>query len=234
MNRMCMLVMMLAVLLYSAPGGKVRAQEDKSGAPSRLSSAKLDVEGKALDEQIIDLNRRIEGVISKYKLMDTKDIRILPFQITYTLGNGFIEMERHSFEKNELLDKIIRLKKKSIKIYTSGSGVTKIESRIFERDYNSNLTTEVFIIDSSPSAAGTDDIVFTHALNGKKLLDVRRLGEVKNTTAFPVRNDIKREFLVPHLSYFYNVILNIAETYAKSVKDSDSMMAEFLRSSTVY
>lgn len=234
MNRMCRRAMILAVLFYAVFGGDILAQEDKAGAPSRLSSEKLDVEGKALDEQIADLNKKIEGVVSKYKLMNTKDIRILPFQITYTLGDGFIEMERHSFEKNELIDKIVKLKKKSIKIYTTGSGVTKIESRIFERDYNSNITTEVSIIDSSPMSAGTDDIIFTHAVNGKRLLDGKRMGEIKNTTAFPVRNDIKREFLVPHLSYFYNVILNIAETYAKSVKDSDSMMAEFLRSSTVY
>jgi len=103
-----------------------------------------------------------------------------------------------------------------------------------ERDYNGGLSTQVIIVDPTPTAAGTDDIIFTHILNGKKLLDGRKLGEVKNSTAFPVRNNLKREFLVPHLEYFSQVLLSIAETYARGIKDSDSQMYEFLKQSTSY
>ncbi len=56
---------------------------------------------------------------------------------------------------------------------------------------------------------------------------------MKNSTAFPVRNSLKRVFLVPHLEYFYQVLLSIAETYAKGIKDSDSQMFEFLKESTL-
>ena len=49
-----------------------------------------------------------------------------------------------------------------------------------------------------------------------------------------MRNDIKRNFLVPHLGYFYNVLLSIGETYAKSIKNTDSALSEFLEKSTDY
>jgi hypothetical protein len=213
----------------------VRSQEKtESARGGTLTSEKLDSEGRALDEQIAAISKKIEDVVARYKLMTTKDIRILPYQVTYRLADGYIEIQRHSFERDELTKQVTRLKKKTIRIYSSGSNVSKLESEIVERDYNGGLSTQVTIVDPTPSAAGTDDIIFTHIANGKKLLDGRRLGEVKNSTAFPVRNSLKREFLVPHLEYFYQVILSIAETYAKGIKDSDSLMYEFLKESTAY
>ena len=68
----------------------------------------------------------------------------------------------------------------------------------------------------------------------KTVVDGKKLGDIKNSIVYPVRNNIKRDFLIPSLAYFYNVLLNIAETYSKGVKDSDSMMYEFLRKSTEY
>ncbi len=226
-------VCLMAVILFTAPA--VRSQEKKeSERGSTLTSEKLDNEGRALDEQIVSISKKIEDVIGRYKLMTIRDIRILPYQISYRLGDGYIEIQRHSFERDELRKQVTRLKKKIIRIYSSGSGISKIESEIVDRDYNAALYTQVTIIDPTPTAAGTDDIVFTHAISGKKLLDGRRLGEVKNSTAFPVRNSLKREFLVPHLEYFCQVLLSIAETYAKGIKDSDSQMYEFLKESTTY
>jgi hypothetical protein len=128
----------------------------------------------------------------------------------------------------------VHLRKKSVKIFMSGQSVARIESVIYEKDYESGVTTEVRILDPSPGAPGTDDIVFTHLLNGKKLLDAKKLVEIKNTTAFPVRNDLKRDFYVPHLSYFYSVILSVSETYSKSIKDADTLMSEFLKKSRDY
>ena len=66
------------------------------------------------------------------------------------------------------------------------------------------------------------------------LLNNKKLGTVKNTTAYPLRNEIKREFLIPHLSTFYSAILFISEAYYKSLKDSDSSLSEFLKKSTKY
>jgi hypothetical protein len=222
----------MAVML-TAPA--VWSQEKKEAERGNtLTSEKLDNEGRALDEQIVSISKKIEDVVGRYKLMTVKDIRLLPYQVSYRVADGYIEIQRHSFERDELSKQVTRLKKKTIRIYSSGTGVSKIESEIVDRDYNGAVSTQVTILDPTPSAAGTDDIVFTHSINGKKLLDERRLSEVKNSTAFPVRNSLKREFLVPHLEYFYQVLLSIAETYAKGIKDSDSQMFEFLKESTAY
>ncbi len=221
-----------AAAVLFAPSGY--SQQKSTEIAGTLTSEKLDSEGKDLDQQIVGLSKKIGDVVARYKLMTIKDIRILPYQVTYKLGDNYVEIEKHSFERNELQNKIVELRKKSIKIFMSGQSLSRIESVIFEKNYESNLTTEVRIVDPSPETPGTDDIVFTHTNNGKRLIDEKRFGDIKNTTAFPLRTELKRDFYIPHLSYFYSVVLNIAETYAKSIKDADSMMSEFLKKSIEY
>jgi hypothetical protein len=213
--------------------------QDKTGAKSEkkytLTSKKLDNQGKELDSQIIDLNNKIADVIKKFKLLNTPGIRILPYQTTYVLGKDYIEMEKHLFLKDQLYNrKIAGIKKKKIKITTNGQTVTRIESTIFEKDFDSGRVNEVIIIDPSPQSGGTDDITFTHNYGGTLVVKNKKMADIKNSTANPVRNEIKREFLIPHLSIFYNSLLFIAGSYYKSLKDSDSGMSEFLKKSTKY
>lgn len=200
-----------------------------------LTSEKLDQEGRNLDRQIDELSSEISNIIKKYDLLNTRDIRIVPFQTTYKLGDNSIEMEKHSFEKDPFfMGGIAGLMMRKIKIFTTGQSVSKFESEIYEKDYYSGDSDRVVIVDPSPGTAGTDDVVFTHIKNGKRFLDGKKLGEIKNTTAFPVRNELKRDFLIPHLTYFKDSLLFIAEAYYNSLKDADSYMAEFLKQSKEY
>jgi hypothetical protein len=227
-------IVITAVALAVCLNGPVRAQEKPEAAQDKLSSEALDSEGKKLDQQIVNLYKKIEEVVVRYKLATNRDVRTLPYQVNYRLGNNYIEIERHVFEKNELLNKIIHLRRKTLRLYVSGQSISKAESLIFEKDYESDITNQVSMMDPSPVAAGTDDIVFAHSVNNKDLTGEKKFIEIRNTTAFPVRNDIKRNFLIPHLGYFYNVLLSIGETYAKSIKDTDSALSEFLKKSTDY
>jgi len=210
----------------------VFSQETKKDS---LESEALVNEGKELDQQILTFCKRIEETIAKYKLMSIKDIRLLPFQISYSQGNDYIYLEKHFFVKDDLVPNKIKIKKlKSIKIYTNGTTVSKLESIIREENYYENTVSEVKIIDPTPTSLGTDDIVFSYIRENKVILTEKRLSEVKNSTAFPIQNQLKREFYIPHLMYFYDVLLNIAETYYKGMKDVDSTMTEFLKDSTKY
>ncbi len=212
--------------------GTVFSQETKKDA---LESEMLVNEGKQLDQQILTFCKRIEDTVAKYKLMSIKDIRLLPFQISYSQGNDFIYLEKHFFVKDDLIPNKIKIKKmKSVKIFTNGTTVNKMESIIREENYYENTISEVKIIDPTPTALGTDDIVFSYIRENKVILTDKKLSEVKNSTAFPIQNQLKREFYIPHLMYFYDVLLNIAETYYKGMKDVDSTMTEFLKDSTKY
>lgn len=200
-----------------------------------LSSERLDNEGKELDTQIFNLNNKIQDMIKQYDLISTKGIRILPYQTTYNLGSNFIEIERHVFTMSVINPGIITgIKTKKIKIFSTGQTISRIESKIYEKNFNTEVTNLVLIVDPSPGNPGTDDILFTHIIKGKTVLNKKKFGNIKNSTAYPVRNEVKRQFLIPHLTEFYNSLLFIAESYYKSVKDSDSNMSEFLRKSTVY
>ena len=116
----------------------------------------------------------------------------------------------------------------------TGGALSKIESIIYERDYSASDEMTVIITDPSPMSDGKDNLVIQQIHNRKVIVESKPLSEIKNTTAFPVRNNFKRDFYVPHISYFYNLILGIAETYSKSAKDSDAAVTEFLMKSTRY
>jgi hypothetical protein len=206
-----------------------RAQE-KSDVQNALSSESLNKQSKELDNQIKSLNRKIADIIKKYNLLKTLDVRVVPYQMNYLLGQDFIQMEKHSFRKDDLYERdIIGIDVKKIKIYTDGQSISKIESQIYEHGTYSGSMNIVSITDPSPMAENTDGIIFGYTLNGKNVLDNKKLGEVKNTTAHPIRNELKRDFLIPHLTYFSNSLLFIAEAYYKGLKDFESGMADFLK-----
>ncbi len=235
MKRSTMYIVAAVLGILLMVPANIGAQQGKDGADTeKMSSENLEAESRALDSQVVEINKKIENVISRYRLMENKNIRILPYQVTYTLGSNYIEIERHNFERDILTNKIIILKKKSIKLFTSGQSLTKIETTITEQNYKAATVMHVTIVDPSPSTVETGDIIFTQIVNNKTVVDGKKLGDIKNSIVYPVRNNIKRDFLIPSLAYFYNVLLNIAETYSKGVKDSDSMMYEFLRKSTEY
>jgi hypothetical protein len=223
------LVVTLSLSLSAQQTAQPKAQDSKD----KMSSENIDREGKEGDLQIKDINERIQGVIQKNKLMENKDIRILPYQTNYEVEKDYIFVERHYFLRDAIGAKIIGEKRKSVKFYVSGGNLSKIESIIYERDYDAALEQYVEITDPSPSTESTDDVIIRQFYKKRMVLD-KKLGEIKNTTSFPVRNDMKRDFYIPHLQYFYTTILNVAETFSKNAKDSDSSVIEFLKKAASY
>ena len=228
-----MLLISACILLMVAVSS---AQESgDKGQAYKLTSETLNQQGKDLDSQITKLSQKMADIIKKYELLKADSVRIIPYQTTYVLGSNFIEMEKHSFKKEDIYARdVVGIQIRKVKIYTDGQSISKIESEIYDRDYYSGTSYVVKITDPSPMTEGTDDIVFTHMINGKTLLDGKKLGDIKNTTAFPIRNELKRDFLVPHYSYFMNSMLFIAEAYFKGLKDAESSMSEFLKKANQY
>jgi len=231
------------------------AQTEAQGAKAdTLTSKEIEQEGDQLNKQILAVNRDIISVVKDYKLTSEdlkKNIRIVPFQTTIKYadnGKGnYLEVERHKFIRNPLnLHKIAGIKKKTFRVYYSGDTVNKVEMSIFERYYDDNSAVQVDITDPSPGDEQTNDVTFTHNLlvnytiqNEKfrktvKLVDNKKLGDIQNNTAFPIRNQLRRDFLVPNLIFVNNVLLDVAETYYKGKKDAESLMLEFLRKAVDY
>lgn len=223
-------------------------QEDK------LSSKELDQEGALLDKQIWNVNKEILKVVKDYKVTSDdfkKNLRIIPFQtdIKYAdNGKGnYVEITRHKFIRNPLnIHQIVGIKNKTFRLYYSGETVSKIEMTIFERYYDDNTAVQVDIVDPSPGDEQTNDITFSHTLlvnysmadeklrRTVKLLDNKKLSDIQNTTAFPIRNQLRRDVLVPNIIFVNNVLLDVAESYYKGKKDAETLMLEFLRKSAGY
>jgi hypothetical protein len=228
------LFLVSACIMFMVTVSSAQESGDK-GQAYKLTSETLNQQGKELDNQITSLSKRMSDMIKNYQLLKADGIRLIPYQTNYVLGPNFIEMEKHSFKKEDIYAReVVGIQTRKVKIYTDGQSISKIESEIVDRDYYSGTSYLVRITDPSPMTEGTDDIVFTHVVNGKTFLDGKKLGDMKNTTAFPIRNELKKDFLVPHYTYFMNSMLFIAEAYFKGLKDAESSMSEFLKKANKY
>lgn len=213
------------------------AQDKKSKGQqlTKLVSDELLLEGKKLDEQIHEININLQNVIVKYKLMSVRDIKFIPYRVKYRLGDNYIELSQYDLKRESLFeDKLVGIKERRVRIYVDGDRLSKIESEIRDKDVGKAGGEVVKIVDPTPDEKGTDDIVFTHTINNRVIIDNKKLGEIKNNRAYPVRNDIKREFLIPHNTFVYDIVLKIAELYYEVLKDKDDSMADFLKKTSRY
>ncbi|MBP7902072.1 MAG: hypothetical protein KA015_04570 [Spirochaetes bacterium] len=225
--------LLFAVIAFSF--SSLKSQETKpEGTDKSLSSESLSNEARDLDNQILELSKKISDTVKKYNLASAKEIPVLPYQVSFEAKDGYILITRYFILKDDITGKLNGSREKKMKLYLSGDSVSKIESVIFEKENNKFTTNLITIVDPSPTAAGTDDVTFNHSVNDKVRTGSKPLGEIRNTTAFPIRNNIKRDFYIPHLQYFYSIILSIGETYQKGIKDSDAVMQNILKNSTNY
>lgn len=240
----------LAISFSSAYSQEARPAERKD----MLTSQELEQDGQDMNKQILTLNNDIQKTAKEYKLFSDdmkKNISVLPYQTNLRYGsdnNGsYMEIERHKFMRDPLnVSKIVGVKTKTFKLYYSGDSVNKLSTQIFERYYDDNSAVNVNILDPTPGSEDTGDVTFTHTImvnytipNEKfrkniNLVDNKALKDIQNTTAFPIRNDLRRNFLIPNLVYVNNVLMDIAETYYKGKKDSESLMTEFLKHTINY
>jgi hypothetical protein len=205
--------------------------EDEKNSYS-LKSERIEKKSGILDKQILEINKKMASLVNRYNLMSIEDITLVPYQYSYRKEKGYFELERHSFDLDPLLEsKIAGIRISRIRVYSSGKGISKIEIMVYSNDYRSGFWDRVTIVDPSPMEVGTGDITFTHISNGKKKLENKKLRDVKNTSAFPVRNKVKENFILPAMQEFYDAIHFTAEAYVKSFKDNDSHMAQFLKES---
>ena len=147
----------------------------------------------------------------------------------------YLEIIKHTYIRSSQFGRdYIGVEEKIMRIYTDGNSVSKTETIISTKNYNSLESEVVTVIDPSPMTEDNDDIIFTHEVNKKKLIEEKKLGDIKNTLAQPLRNEIKMQFIIPNLSILLNSIVFISEASLKGFGDSDDLMLDFLKKSTLY
>jgi hypothetical protein len=206
---------------------------DKAEKTESISD-ELTAEGQKLDEEINIIYKKINDVIVKYKLIQLKDVRVLPYRTVYITKDNYIEIEKYEIERDYFNNEITGINKKICRIFLSGDTMSKVECEISEQLIGSGYSDRVIITDPSPLASGTDDMMFTQTKKNKLIIENKKLGEIKNNASAPVRNNIKKEFIIPHITSLFDSLLSIADTYYKGIKDKDSMLSDFLKKSANY
>ena len=187
-------------------------------------------QGELLDKDYQEAARRMGEIIKRYNLLANSNIVTLPFQVEYTRGKNYISMEKHSFERSAFeRKKITSFLKKSITIYTDGSRVQKIITQVYRKDYRTGLENQVTLVDPEPEKGGTGDITITQVKNGTTVFNKKKLGDFSNTTASPIQNELKRDFLISHISTFADYLLFIGESHDREMKDRQREVKGFMK-----
>ncbi len=227
-----LILIILTLILTTAAA--VNAQTNK------LESERVKNQGISFDKQINEIYNKIQKIVIDNKLIDVRHIKSLPYQTQLNFGPDiknpeYIELTKHFYIKDVLFNgKYVGIQKKIMRIYVTGNSITKFESILKSKNYQNLETEEVVVTDPSPMSENTDDIIFSHTYNGRKLIVDKKFIDVKNTVADPLRNNIKVEFVIPNLTILSNSLIFIVESNKKGFKDSDKNMTDFLMKSTEY
>jgi len=232
-----LMITFLVIPLYlTAQEGK--GSKDKK--ESTLSSKAIDEKGQVYDREILELNKNIQEVMSDASIMSGLGIKSLPYQTDINFGPDkdkpeYVEIIKHVYIKDGLYSNtLIGYEQKTLRIYSDGKSVSKIETIIKTKNFKSQDEEIVTVVDPSPSTESTDDIILSHTYNKLKLIDQKKLGNIVNDVDTPIRNGIKSEFIIPSLSILEKNLLFITESNKKGSKDTDINVSEFLKKSTLY
>ncbi len=236
MKKICaaLLVLIIPILLTAQD---VKENKDKK---ETLSSKAIEEKGQAFDKQILELNKNIQSVIANANLMSEKGIKTLPYQTEIHFGPDkespkYIEVVKHVYIKNGMFSTApVGFEEKILRIYSDGKTVSQLETIVRKKNFKSEDEEIVTVLDPSPASEDTEDVVITHTLNKKKIIDQKKLGTVLNNADSPIKNEIKSEFIIPNLTILHKNLLFITESNIKSAKDVDANASEFLKKSTLY
>lgn len=232
-----LLVLIIPILLAAQDAKDVKENKDKK---ETLTSKLIEEKGQAFDKQILELNKSIQDVVGNANLMSGKGIRTLPYQTEIHYGPDkenpkYVELVKHVYIRNGMFSTTpVGFEEKVLRIYSDGKTISQMETIIRKKNFKSQDEEIVTVMDPSPTSENTDDVIITHELNRRKIIDQKKLGTVLNNIDAPIKNEIKSEFVIPNLTILHKNLLFITESNIKSAKDVDANAAEFLKRSTLY
>jgi len=208
---------------------------DDNHQKNLLKCNNISKEDLRLDKQYKEVTSKMEKIINRYKIHENKNIQTFPYQVEYSRGNDFIKLEKYTMKKSPYdMTRILSVHKKSITIFIKNNKITKLIANIYKKDYESSNTINLTLIDNSPTSGFTKGILITQNINGNYTLKDKKLKDFRNTSASPIRNELKRNFLINHIEQFNNYIVFIGERFDSTKKDNEQNVTNFLRTEARY
>ena len=200
------------------------SQEYLQGKDAKLIESKelLEYEAK-LDKQIQDLNREIE----KYILLTKYAVDRTPENVSYKITSEYLEISTYTSEV--IRHKIVSIYTKTLRVFYKGDKFTKSHIILANQNYTEHSYFTDIVIDVDPLKLSKDDV----EVLSKFLENFSRLKfiEIENTVAVPNRTKLKRDFYIPTLQYFLN-LLKLTHEYQikREIRKEGRMLNEFQRS----
>ena len=204
---------------------------DKAGSKNELSED-IKKNEKAFDLKILDMNRKLARYLP---LMDVK-IKFTPERTEFTKNReqNYIQMESYSFiPKSKLITGYVGLRYRSLRLYFSGGQLSRIESKMFERNFDASSKLEITVVDPSPNTEETGDITINRNFNDAEIKKIA-LANMENTTRRPLRRNFKRDYYQKNLFYFEGLYKIVDEWQNRIGGSSDKALTDDLTNSLDY
>ena len=219
------------------------ADEFASGKDSEIQKAESLAEtDRKMDDKIKDINERLSR-FGNLRAIVTKTIQedrpiFTPGQTMVRLSPSdakepYIELEAYDFIPQGYSNKAIGQRYKIVRLYFDGDKLSKIESIVTEQNFREDSKYMSRVVDPTPLTEGTKDIEITHQFNREKTYDVT-LEKMENTLSNPLKVKFKREFYIPHLTYFEKLFRYTEEYQKRFGSANDKVTVETLKRSLEY
>lgn len=176
-----------------------------------------------LDKQIQDLNKEIE----KYILLTRYQVNLTPARVSYRVTEEFIELSTFVEKVNHT--KIHTIQTKTLRVFYNGSKFIKSQIIIANQNYDESSYYTDAVVDADPSKLSRDDVEILSKFLDR--LERLRVGDIENSVVVPSRLRLKKEFYVPTLQYFHNLLRLTHEYQVTHEKRKEGrLLNEFTRS----
>jgi len=184
--------------------------------PDLVKAQELTNSEKILDQQILALNEKI----SKYLYLTKLDIIKTPDRVIYYNNPGYIEISTF----NEIRQ---GLQIKALRIFHQDGKYTK--SVFVIKDRSLSLSQEDAVIDTQPLNLNKDQVELLGDFfqRSSKLQVV----DIENTVVHPNRITLKRDFYIPSLTYYLNILQMIREYNLRDEIKKETSMINFMKKS---
>ena len=231
MRKKVYLKYLLFLFIWTVSSGLSARYQKKVDSKYELSED-IKKNEKAFDLKILEMNRKL----ARYQLLMDVDVKFTPERTEFSQNReqNYVQLESYSFiPRSTLVTDYVGLRYRTLRLYFSGNQLSRIESKMFERNFDTSSKLEITVVDPSPNTEETGDIMITRNFNDGDIKKIN-LSAIENINRRPLRRNFKRDYYRKNLFYFEGLYKIVEEWQSRIGGNSDKIIVDDLTNSLDY
>lgn len=228
------LFILIASTLLWTPNATAIDDAFKAGKDASLQeSEELKKTEEAMDKRIKELNEKLQ----RFAVLKNIPVKYTPERTVFSKDEkdgAYIELQSYSFIPLAFnYGRPVGSRYKVMRLYYSGDTLSKIETEVVEQNFHEKTRYYSKVIDPNPLDETSADFEISSSFNDGEPYSVV-LEKIENTKTNPLRLKFKRDFYIPHLTYFEKMYRFTEEFQKRYGTNNDVMVIDTLRRSLQY